>query len=111
MLPVGFTIDGYRITIAKPAKHPNFRISEKVELTPEYRKSIDDWCFNFFGGTIVETVGDGKILGYSHHLIMNQLTYEKLLEHIAIENKKTNDRRPKCTNSYPLILLSWLKQM
>lgn len=90
MLPVGFDINGYRITIAKPAKRHNFRISEKVDLNPIYRQKIDDWCFEMFGGTVTETVENGKILGYSHQLIMNQKTYNALLKQIAMENGDCN---------------------
>ena len=90
MLPAGFNINGYRITIAKPAKHHNFKISDKVDLSSEYRRKIDDWCFEMFGGATTEKLEDGKIVGYSHQLIMNQKTYNELLKHIAAQKGGNN---------------------
>jgi len=71
-------INGVKIFIASPITVPNYRIDDKVQLGDEYRKYINAWLFDFFGGKIIEVVEDDVTLKAPEGLIMNQKTYNKL---------------------------------
>jgi len=72
------TLHGVQIFIASPVTVPNYRIDDKVQLGDEYRKYINEWLYDFFGGTIIEVVEDDVTFKAPEGLVMNQKTYNKL---------------------------------
>ena len=71
-------LHGVNIYIAHPLTIPNYKIDNKVQLSDEYRKYINNWLYGFFGGKMVEMVEDDKVIKAPEGLIMNRKTYNKL---------------------------------
>lgn len=71
-------MNGMKVYISQPIKAPIFKIDNKLILSDNYRKHIDEWCCNFFGYYYIEIMTDDKLIKYNDGLIMNQATYNKI---------------------------------
>jgi len=81
--PSPMTYHGVKFFIAYPLQVPNFRISDNVDLSPEYRKDINAWCFDFFGGKTIEIVEDDVYIKAPEGIVLNEKTYKKFENQIA----------------------------
>lgn len=72
--------NGMRVYIATPIKQPKFRISNNVQLTQNYRKTINDWCDSFFGVGYLECIKNGDVGRHNDGLFMNEYTYNAFMK-------------------------------
>jgi hypothetical protein len=68
-------INGIEIKVATAFRTLNFRVSESVPLSEQYRKKIDDWCADFFGCSFNEVVKDNEVLMSNGVYFVNATTF------------------------------------
>lgn len=110
-------LEGIPVRIVEPFFIPNFRISNTVVLTEEFRKGINSWTDKFFGGKYVNHIEDDVVIKldpsamyrtngmfgrfndlprsiFVETLVMNRKTYEKLRNRLEEEKKFKVQKEP-----------------
>lgn len=82
-----FELNGLRITIAQPYRVYKLSLSNDFDCSQEFRESVNDWCWNLFGGHLEETIKGDDIYHFkaNNTLVMNNTTACKIKQKIETD--------------------------
>jgi hypothetical protein len=75
--------NGLRVSISQPYQKANVQLSQNVTVSDEFRKTMNEWCLEFFGWEYGELVTDGQVIKAGEVLVMNQKTFDLLKAELA----------------------------